>query len=68
MSKKCTHFFGPLCTMRCALCDMFMGYRTTLSYEYNPSAIFTKQELALPPRTSSVYSIWKPDMCRQVTG
>ena len=34
-------------TMRSALCDMFMGYRTTLSYEYNPSAIFTEQELAL---------------------
>ena len=51
-------------TMRNALCDMFMGYRTTLSYEYNPSAIFTDQELALPPRTSSVYTIWKPGMCR----
>ena len=23
-------------TMRSALCDMFMGYRTTLSYEYKP--------------------------------
>lgn len=54
--------------MRKALCDMFMGYRTTLSYEYKPSAIFTEQELVLPPRISSVYAVWKPGMCRQVTG
>lgn len=54
-------------TTRSALCDMFMGYRRSLSNKYNPTAIFTDQELALPVRISSVYSIRKPDMCRQIT-
>ena len=56
--------------IQCAARRMTCLWVTEQLYHKNitPVAIFTNQELALPPRTFSVYSIRKPDMYRQKKG
>ena len=54
MSKKCIHFFGPLCIFRCTVCKILKNCLTLSQYVYWPTLLKEVTRVVFKVDTSSL--------------